>query len=254
MARTTAWVSAVDRLAHAGRSRALGAVHRQEGLHHRDGDLVRLEGHHRAVAANDLVVGERVAGGRAGDVARLLRRRGDGARAWRGCSGLFAFGSSVGDSCWGGGAGRRHVLLTAYGCRAGHTISRVQRGYKPLDVVFVDNLNNTCERFLGWRSGSACRVITGHGSREPAIHAGLQRRFGPAKPHGCCARRRRSRARRPRSRRIAAASRLKKFSGADVLGGNIASGPAELLAQQRASRSRRPGPACGPARCARGRR
>jgi hypothetical protein len=35
--------SALDRLAHAGRRRALRAVHRQEGLHQRHRDLVRLE-------------------------------------------------------------------------------------------------------------------------------------------------------------------------------------------------------------------
>ena len=47
----------VDCLAHAGRSGALGAVYRQKGLHHGHGDLVGLEGHHGAVAANDLVAG-----------------------------------------------------------------------------------------------------------------------------------------------------------------------------------------------------
>ncbi|MNS79252.1 hypothetical protein D3C72_1129010 [compost metagenome] len=74
----------VDGLAHAGGSRALGAVHRQEGLHHRDGDLVRFEGNDGAVAANDLVVREVLTGGRARSVLLLLRRRGDGAGGRRG--------------------------------------------------------------------------------------------------------------------------------------------------------------------------
>ena len=47
----------VDRLAHAGRCRTLGAVHREEGFHQRHGDLVRLERHHRAIAPDDLVAG-----------------------------------------------------------------------------------------------------------------------------------------------------------------------------------------------------
>jgi len=49
---------AIDHFAHAGRSRALRAVHREKGFHHRDGDFLRLEGYDGAVAANDLVVGE----------------------------------------------------------------------------------------------------------------------------------------------------------------------------------------------------
>ena len=69
---------AVHRLAHAGRGRALGAVHRQEGLHQRDGDLVGLEGHHRAVAAQDLVALVGGCGGAGG------RRTGGGRRQHRG--------------------------------------------------------------------------------------------------------------------------------------------------------------------------
>ena len=48
----------IDRLAYAGRGRTLRPVHGQERLHQRDRDLVRLERHHRPVAANDLVRGE----------------------------------------------------------------------------------------------------------------------------------------------------------------------------------------------------
>jgi hypothetical protein len=48
----------IDHLAHAGRCGALGAMHGQKGLHHGHGNLVGLEGHHGAVAANDLVVGQ----------------------------------------------------------------------------------------------------------------------------------------------------------------------------------------------------
>ncbi len=59
---------AVDRLAHARRGRPLRAVHGEEGLHQRDGDLVRLEGDDGAVAADDLV----------GVVGRGARRRGGG--------------------------------------------------------------------------------------------------------------------------------------------------------------------------------
>ena len=47
----------VNRFAHTGRGGALGAVHRQEGLHHGDSDLAGLERHHRAVAPDDLVLG-----------------------------------------------------------------------------------------------------------------------------------------------------------------------------------------------------
>ena len=73
---------AVDRLAHAGRCRALRAVHGQEGLHQRDRDLVRLEGDHRAVAADDLValVGGVAAGGGSGLAAADRQRCRGGAR------------------------------------------------------------------------------------------------------------------------------------------------------------------------------
>ena len=54
---------AVDGLAHARRGRALRAVHRQKRLHQRDRDLVRLERHDRAVAAQDLVALVRRGGG-----------------------------------------------------------------------------------------------------------------------------------------------------------------------------------------------
>ena len=47
-----------DQLAHARRSRALGAVHGEERLGHRDRDLGRLEADHGAVAADDLVLRE----------------------------------------------------------------------------------------------------------------------------------------------------------------------------------------------------
>ena len=45
----------VDRLAHAGGRSALGAMHRQEGLHQRHRNLAGLEGDDCAVAADDLV-------------------------------------------------------------------------------------------------------------------------------------------------------------------------------------------------------
>jgi len=48
----------LDRFAHARRCRALRAMDREEGFHQRDRDLVRLEPHHRAVAADDLITGE----------------------------------------------------------------------------------------------------------------------------------------------------------------------------------------------------
>jgi hypothetical protein len=54
----------LDRLAHAGRRRALGAMHGQECLHQRDRDLLRLERDHRSVAADDLVTGVGGTGGR----------------------------------------------------------------------------------------------------------------------------------------------------------------------------------------------
>jgi hypothetical protein len=69
----------VDGFAHAGRSRALRAVHGQEGLHHRDGDLVRLEGDDGAVAANDLVVGQRSRGAGSGAGGGTRGREGGGA-------------------------------------------------------------------------------------------------------------------------------------------------------------------------------
>ena len=47
-----------DLLAHARRSGALAAVHGEERLGHRDGDLGRLEADHRPVAADDLVLRE----------------------------------------------------------------------------------------------------------------------------------------------------------------------------------------------------
>ena len=62
---------AVHRLTHAGRGSALGAMHREEGLHQGDCNLAGLERDHRAVAPDDLVgrVGRRgceygAAGGR----------------------------------------------------------------------------------------------------------------------------------------------------------------------------------------------
>ena len=70
-----------DRLAHARRRRALRAVHREEGLHQRHRDLVRLEDDDRAVAADDLIalVGAGAGLGAVGDVCseRLCRRRAD---------------------------------------------------------------------------------------------------------------------------------------------------------------------------------
>ena len=46
------------RFAHAGRGRAVGAVHRQESLHHGDGNLVGFKRNHRAVASDDLVIAQ----------------------------------------------------------------------------------------------------------------------------------------------------------------------------------------------------
>jgi hypothetical protein len=56
----------LDQLAHARRCRALPAVDGEEGLGHRDRDLRRLETDHCAIAADDLVIGDRrrVLGGR----------------------------------------------------------------------------------------------------------------------------------------------------------------------------------------------
>ena len=69
---------AIDRLAHAGRSRALRAMHGQKSLHHRHGNLARLEGHHGAVAADDLVVGQRMGGDGVVAGVRKVGRRGHG--------------------------------------------------------------------------------------------------------------------------------------------------------------------------------
>ena len=75
---------AVNSFAHAGRSGALGAMHRQKGLHQRNGDLGGLKGDHGAIAANDLVVAQRQAcGGQVG-----LRGRGRAALALNGERGL----------------------------------------------------------------------------------------------------------------------------------------------------------------------
>ena len=76
----------VDGFTHAGGSGALRAVHRKEGLHQRDGDLVRLEHDHGAVAPDDLVARVRRFGGddgrdrRAGSVP--CRQRGRTLIAW----------------------------------------------------------------------------------------------------------------------------------------------------------------------------
>jgi hypothetical protein len=48
--------------AHAGRSSALRAVHGQKGFHQGHGDLVGLKRHHCTVAADDLVVVQRMHG------------------------------------------------------------------------------------------------------------------------------------------------------------------------------------------------
>ena len=48
----------VHGLADAGRGRALGAMHGQEGLHHGDGDLCGFERYDRTVASDDLVLVE----------------------------------------------------------------------------------------------------------------------------------------------------------------------------------------------------
>ena len=85
----------IDGLAHAGGGGALGAVDGQEGLHHGDGDLVRLKRHDGAVAANDLVVGQRVAG--AACVNARVRGRSDGAGTGLGSGG--ALGRLHGSSC-----------------------------------------------------------------------------------------------------------------------------------------------------------
>ena len=51
---------AVNGFAHAGRRRALRAVHCQKSLHHGHGNFVGFKRHHSAVAPDDLVVGQRV--------------------------------------------------------------------------------------------------------------------------------------------------------------------------------------------------
>ena len=71
------------RLAHAGRSSALRAMHGEEGLHQRHRDLVRFEAHHRAIAADDLV---------ADIVAGRRRSRGQGAH----CAGALCRGGLYG--------------------------------------------------------------------------------------------------------------------------------------------------------------
>jgi hypothetical protein len=57
-------------LAHAGGRRALAAVHGDERLGHRDGNLGGLEAHYRAVAAHDLelVIARVLRGGNFGGV------------------------------------------------------------------------------------------------------------------------------------------------------------------------------------------
>ncbi len=50
----------IHHFAHAGRSSALRAVHGQEGLHHGDGDLLRLKWNDSAVATDDLVMRQHV--------------------------------------------------------------------------------------------------------------------------------------------------------------------------------------------------
>ena len=50
-------------------------MHRQKGFHHGDGDFVGLERNHGAVAANDLVVGQQMAG-------RIALRRIGVGREW----------------------------------------------------------------------------------------------------------------------------------------------------------------------------
>ena len=95
----------VDRLAHAGRGRALGAVHGEEGLHQRHRDLVRLEADHGAVAADDLVAdvsvgaGQRVGRGQA-------RGGGPALRGALRCGGQDRLASNpLSDVvCWMGGA------------------------------------------------------------------------------------------------------------------------------------------------------
>ncbi len=73
---------AVHRFANAGRCRTLRAVNREKGFHQGHGNLVRLERHDCAVAANDLIalVGRRRRGCGGGDslYRRVGRRTGDG--------------------------------------------------------------------------------------------------------------------------------------------------------------------------------
>ena len=79
----------VDVFAHAGRRRALGAMHGQGGLHDGHGDLVGLKRHDCAVAANDLVA-------RQGTDAAEFRemkagRQGQGCGGGQGGEGLHGF-------------------------------------------------------------------------------------------------------------------------------------------------------------------
>jgi hypothetical protein len=68
---------AVHHLAHTRRGSTLGAMDRQEGLHHGHGDLVGLERHDRPVAADDLVLAQ---GNGCCSATRIDRLRRSGAR------------------------------------------------------------------------------------------------------------------------------------------------------------------------------
>jgi hypothetical protein len=68
----------LHQLADAGAGGGLATVHGDEGLGQGNGDLAGLEGHHGAVAADDLVVGVGRGGG-----AILRGKPGGGGTGWR---------------------------------------------------------------------------------------------------------------------------------------------------------------------------
>ncbi len=129
----------VHHLAHAGRGGALRAVHCQKRLHHRHCNFLGLERHHRAVAANDLVVRERVPGscGRCSVCGGI--RRGGGRWGRRVQSSLH--GCPLVWAVWGGmrpGAPPQCVGA-APDFSLAHTIYGVSRRFKTLPVVYRRN-------------------------------------------------------------------------------------------------------------------
>ena len=125
----------VHHLAHAGRRRALRAVHGQKGLHHGDGDLGGLERHHRAVAAHDLVLPQRAGRRRRHGVFQGGRNRACGRGGRRGAAGsLHGVLGLLGE---GRQVGRRRPSERGDSLRgvALGTTSSVWREFKPLPVV-----------------------------------------------------------------------------------------------------------------------